>query len=309
MRWVRVDVDALDHPKFLALDPEAVVLWLYGLGYCARQLTDGHIPAAILRRLGALQDPDRAAAQLMEAGLWDATDDGYVVHDYLDYQPSRERVLNDRERARERQKRRRSPQPVDNVSRRDSRRDIDRSHSVTGSGERSINSETPTETSDPPDSDDDRYYGDRNMSRRDIARSHGVSHSPHVTSRDVTKSSSSSVITEGAESAGDDDDGSETAGSRTPPANTDELIAAAAGHIGGEAHDAAVRRGGVTSPQNHRRACIRSAHAEHATRLRQVLAEHPELDARSLADVVLGRRTPDGRRFYPGVGAVGEADP
>lgn len=96
MAWVKIDDQFTDHPKVVAVGPVAGWLYLCGLTYCSRFLTDGHIPAAQVRRLADVKNPDRLAAALVEAGLWESCDGGYRVHDYLDYNPSRERVLQTR---------------------------------------------------------------------------------------------------------------------------------------------------------------------------------------------------------------------
>ena len=38
---------------------------------------------------------------LVEAGLWEEVPGGYRVHDYLDYQPSKDEVITEREKKRE----------------------------------------------------------------------------------------------------------------------------------------------------------------------------------------------------------------
>lgn len=43
----------------------------------------------------------RLVARLVEVGLWHETSDGYVVHDYLDYQPSAKDAKDAKDRARE----------------------------------------------------------------------------------------------------------------------------------------------------------------------------------------------------------------
>lgn len=101
MPWVRIDENAMDHPKIGGLPDGAFRLWVQGLAYCQKYLTDGLIAVISLRGLRAYSPKRRAA--LTEAGLWDATDDGAVqVHDYLDWNESREHVLMSRQFARER---------------------------------------------------------------------------------------------------------------------------------------------------------------------------------------------------------------
>lgn len=105
MGWFRVDDAMTEHPKCVTLSPFAWTLWLHALGYCSRNLTDGNIPQAILPRLCSIKDADKAAAELVDAGLWHVTPDGWAVHDYLDHQRSRSQVQADRDAAAARQQR------------------------------------------------------------------------------------------------------------------------------------------------------------------------------------------------------------
>lgn len=91
MAWVRVDDQFPDHPKVIALDLASSGLWLHGLCYANRHLTDGFVPAALVRRVGD-ETAEAAAARLVSAGLWEPVDGGWVVHDYAEYQRSREEI-------------------------------------------------------------------------------------------------------------------------------------------------------------------------------------------------------------------------
>lgn len=87
MPWVKLDDGCDEHPKLVGLSDGAFAAWVTGLLYCNRNRTDGFIPAAAAhRRLRG--DGEETAEELVRAGLWERTDDGYRVHDYLDYQPS-----------------------------------------------------------------------------------------------------------------------------------------------------------------------------------------------------------------------------
>jgi hypothetical protein len=100
MSWVRVDDQFFRHPKVLDAGRDARDLYLVGLCYCAQGLTDGFIPGTALRVLGAEAEIDQAQAsadRLVAVGLWEAVEGGYNVHDYLEYQPTKERVIATRE--------------------------------------------------------------------------------------------------------------------------------------------------------------------------------------------------------------------
>ncbi len=98
---IALDDDIGDHPKFVGLSDEAFGLWVRCIGYCRRNRTDGYIPEqAALQRCRA-RSPRKVIAELTgkpagapEANpLWTKVLGGYQVHDYLDWNPSREQVL------------------------------------------------------------------------------------------------------------------------------------------------------------------------------------------------------------------------
>lgn len=94
MNWVKLDDQFFAHPKVVDLSKDAKLLYLSGLCYAGAQLTDGLITRGALRLIGAMVEvPAEAAAELVAVGLWDAYEDGYKVHDYLEWQTSREQVL------------------------------------------------------------------------------------------------------------------------------------------------------------------------------------------------------------------------
>jgi hypothetical protein len=96
MAWVKLDDQFADHPKVLQAGPLAGWLYICGLTYCSRLLTDGFIPSGQVRRLADLKNPDALAKRLVDAGLWESCEGGFRIHDYLEYQPTKERVLTTR---------------------------------------------------------------------------------------------------------------------------------------------------------------------------------------------------------------------
>lgn len=82
MAHLEIETAVARHPKFQQAGPHAAWLWLCGLCYCQDGLTDGFIHQSALRFLGVLE-PEALAQRLEEAGLWERTDDGWQVHDYL----------------------------------------------------------------------------------------------------------------------------------------------------------------------------------------------------------------------------------
>src|SRR5690242_4591704 len=96
MPWVRLDDGYPEHPKVDRVGPLAAWLNVCAWAYCARNLTDGFVPAERVSRLAAVQKPLELAKRLVEANLWEQVDGGFTVHDYLAYNPSREQVLKER---------------------------------------------------------------------------------------------------------------------------------------------------------------------------------------------------------------------
>lgn len=106
MAWVRLHDGAMQNLKVAELSDSAFRLWVRGLCYCQTALTDGLIPHSALRDMGAKRkDVDELAAPQVEnrAPLWERIDQfGFKVHDYLDWNDSREKVTGRQSAARAR---------------------------------------------------------------------------------------------------------------------------------------------------------------------------------------------------------------
>lgn len=116
MPWVKLSDDWYDDQQLIEVGPHATLLWIVGLSWSARNLTDGVLPRAQIRRLvdwtgcaevagmhGDDVTADVLAARLVDVGLWKPDEwGGFVIDNYLKYQPSRESVLASRERERQR---------------------------------------------------------------------------------------------------------------------------------------------------------------------------------------------------------------
>ncbi len=86
MTWVKLSDDFATHPKVIGLSDAALRALIESYCYAARHRTDGHVPAPVLKRIA----PRRTKTELVDAGLWDTNGDGgTVIHDYLEYNPSR----------------------------------------------------------------------------------------------------------------------------------------------------------------------------------------------------------------------------
>ena len=118
MAWVRIDDHFTEHPKLVQAGPLGVAMQIAALCYANRHLTDGELPANIVARFmpTVCYDPETGeeitwrdvADRLVEIGIWHKTDGGYLIHDYLEYQPSKADVEAERAAARERMARIRS---------------------------------------------------------------------------------------------------------------------------------------------------------------------------------------------------------
>lgn len=106
MAWVKIDDQFPDHPKVMAAGPLASWLYVCGLAYCARFLTDGFISRAQVRKMADVDNPLELAEALIRAGLWhrDEERDGFCVHDYLEYNPDAEQVRASRQAVSEKRR-------------------------------------------------------------------------------------------------------------------------------------------------------------------------------------------------------------
>lgn len=111
MPWVKVDDSFYSHPKVVTAGVEATGLYIMALTYSSHHLTDGHVPAAwvaqmVGKRAAKLGEAlVNAGAGSYEHGLWEVNGTGWVIHDYLDFNPSRAQVENKRRKDSERKAR------------------------------------------------------------------------------------------------------------------------------------------------------------------------------------------------------------
>lgn len=105
-RWVAIDLELFADAKIMRLSPLQVCAYLGCIFYASRHLTDGHIPK---RKAGAIAEDvgadRRVFAKLVEAGLLKpASDGGWHIARYLDWQPSRGYLEHQAKRNREKVK-------------------------------------------------------------------------------------------------------------------------------------------------------------------------------------------------------------
>ncbi len=111
MTWARLDDRMGDHPKIVGLSDKAFRAHILGICYSAGHLTDGHISETAAKRLRIRR---QTIAKLVEAGLWKQNGNGWVIHDFLDYNPSREHVMVERDKVKQRVTRWRDRNAVSN---------------------------------------------------------------------------------------------------------------------------------------------------------------------------------------------------
>jgi hypothetical protein len=103
--WAKLDDALLDHRKLLEAgrafgrDGRAKALGFYaaGLLYANKHLTDGYLSRAVVEELRFFEKPIKAATVMVQVGLWDELEGGFLIHDYRDYNPTAEDVKAERD--------------------------------------------------------------------------------------------------------------------------------------------------------------------------------------------------------------------
>lgn len=106
MPWVRFTDDWYDDEDLIEAGPAAMLLWPLLISWSLRNLQDGKVPSRQVRRLVDWHelgiDPAQVIASLVEVGRLQEIAGGYQIVNFLKYQPSKEKVLADREASRDR---------------------------------------------------------------------------------------------------------------------------------------------------------------------------------------------------------------
>ena len=84
MPWAKVDDQWFAHRKVVTLSLAARGLWTTALSWSCAQRTD-HVPEHMARFLAG-EDVSGPAGELVAAGLWHENGDGWVIHDWAEYQ-------------------------------------------------------------------------------------------------------------------------------------------------------------------------------------------------------------------------------
>jgi hypothetical protein len=123
--WLRLEDNMLDHPKWRRAlrmgGNDVVATWVRLVSWCSRNLTDGRVPADMVAQVAEVRSVERSRSlrALADAGLIQfshGSDTGLtscspgsdvLVTDYLQRNPSRSQVLEERSRRSESQRKRR----------------------------------------------------------------------------------------------------------------------------------------------------------------------------------------------------------
>ena len=110
MPWFKIDDKFHSHKKTSRCGLGAVGMWSVMGSWCADQLTDGFCPDYVVREKGG-RGWKRLADELVEVGYWDLAecdgDKGWRFHDWDVYNPTRDEVLQGREREAEKKRKQR----------------------------------------------------------------------------------------------------------------------------------------------------------------------------------------------------------
>lgn len=109
MPWVKLDDQIAINPKIERASWAAIGLWALALGESGRRLTDGVIEQHVIQRLAVgREDVNPLVHELLTEELWAEHDAGFLIPDYLEFNPSRAKVLRQREEDKERKRRERA---------------------------------------------------------------------------------------------------------------------------------------------------------------------------------------------------------
>jgi hypothetical protein len=119
MPWVRFDDQYPIHRKVKPLSDSEMRFHIEAIFWCARNLTDGFVPAEDVSDVSAVRRPHKVIPCLVARGLLHEAGhvcqspkcppslggDGWMIHDYFDYQPSKQKVTTERDAKAQRQAR------------------------------------------------------------------------------------------------------------------------------------------------------------------------------------------------------------
>lgn len=106
MTWVKLDDSFHSHPKprqAWGISKASIGLHAFALAYAGHYETDGAIPGWFVESvIPDGEERQGALDALLTSGLWQRVGDGYEVHDFLDFNPSHQSLVDKRKRDRDR---------------------------------------------------------------------------------------------------------------------------------------------------------------------------------------------------------------
>ena len=99
MAWFNADDKMHGHPKVRRAGLEAIGLWVVCGTYCTDYLTDGQVPSWYVL---SWPKGKQLAEKLVRTGFWEHAPDGYQFLSWDEYQRTKEKVLKDRAKGRQR---------------------------------------------------------------------------------------------------------------------------------------------------------------------------------------------------------------
>jgi hypothetical protein len=111
MGWSRFDDQYSNHPKVLAAGHDGRDFNANVIKWCNAHVTDGVIAKDAISGLAVLFNPpsrtpvDELVATLVRVGLWEEHPTGYKIHDFLDYNFSRQQIEKARKKTKVRVRR------------------------------------------------------------------------------------------------------------------------------------------------------------------------------------------------------------
>lgn len=116
MTWVKVDDQLPNHAAWIGAPDVALGAWLRAVCYSASQKLDGNIPKQYLRLVGRqareellergrIHPPGNACGDCFMSALKHGAailDDHYYLHSFLDFNPSQQKIQQERDSAKAR---------------------------------------------------------------------------------------------------------------------------------------------------------------------------------------------------------------
>lgn len=99
--FVKIDAEYPSDDEFIEAGPMAELLFIRGCCFCKRKRLDGTISRAQLDIVaGKIPSAAKHAAKLVEVGLWELTDDGWLILSWLKWNKSAAEIVDDKEARR-----------------------------------------------------------------------------------------------------------------------------------------------------------------------------------------------------------------